>query len=96
MDNEVIRYKKILEARNADKPIWEKKCLSIEEAAAYSGIGITKLRQLWQLLLLSVLAQLLPLPQVKRQSRIWSLILVTGMQIRFTAKTVGVILLKLI
>ena len=46
MDNEVIRYKKILEARNADKPIWEKKCLSIEEAAAYSGIGITKLRQL--------------------------------------------------
>ena len=48
MDNEVIRYKKILEARNADKPIWEKKCLSIEEAAAYSGIGITKLRQLSQ------------------------------------------------
>lgn len=46
MDDEVIRYKKILEARSADKPIWEKKCLSIEEAAAYSGIGITKLRQL--------------------------------------------------
>lgn len=46
MDNEVIRYKKILEARGADKPIWEKKSLSIEEAAAYSGIGITKLRQL--------------------------------------------------
>ena len=46
MDDEVIRYKKILEARNADKPIWEKRCLSIEEAAAYSGIGITKLRQL--------------------------------------------------
>lgn len=46
MDDEVIRYKKILEARNANKPIWEKRCLSIEEAAAYSGIGITKLRQL--------------------------------------------------
>lgn len=46
MDDEVIRYKKILEARNADKPIWEKRCLSIEEAAAYSSIGITKLRQL--------------------------------------------------
>lgn len=46
MDDEVIRYKKILETRNIDKPIWEKKCLSIEEAAAYSGIGITKLRQL--------------------------------------------------
>ena len=46
MDDEVIRYKKVLEARSTDKPIWEKKCLSIEEAAAYSGIGITKLRQL--------------------------------------------------
>lgn len=46
MDDEVIRYKKILEARSAAKPIWEKNCLSIEEAAAYSGIGIMKLRQL--------------------------------------------------
>lgn len=46
MDDEVIRYQKILEARSAVKPIWEKNCLSIEEAAAYSGIGITKIRQL--------------------------------------------------
>jgi excisionase family DNA binding protein len=46
MDDEIMAYKTKLEARNADKPIWEKKCLSIEEAAAYSGIGITKLRQL--------------------------------------------------
>ena len=46
MDDEIMAYKERLEARNADKPIWEKKCLSIEEAAAYSGIGITKLRQL--------------------------------------------------
>lgn len=27
-------------------PIWEKSNLSLEEAAAYSGIGINKLRQL--------------------------------------------------
>lgn len=27
-------------------PIWEKSNLTLEEAAAYSGIGITKLRQL--------------------------------------------------
>lgn len=46
MADELMTYKKILEARNAEKPIWEKKCLSIEEAAAYSGIGIVKLRQL--------------------------------------------------
>ena len=46
MNDEIITYKAKLEARSADKPIWEKKCLSIEEAAAYSGIGIIKLRQL--------------------------------------------------
>ena len=27
-------------------PIWEKSTLTLEEAAAYSGIGINKLRQL--------------------------------------------------
>ena len=30
----------------ADVPIWEKACLTIEEAAAYSNIGIHKLREL--------------------------------------------------
>lgn len=29
-----------------DVPIWEKSNLSLEEAAAYSGIGINKLRDL--------------------------------------------------
>ncbi len=29
-----------------DIPIWEKSNLSLEEAAAYSGIGINKLREL--------------------------------------------------
>ena len=27
-------------------PIWEKSCLTLEEAAAYSGIGIHKLREI--------------------------------------------------
>lgn len=27
-------------------PIWEKSNLTVEEASAYSGIGITKIRQL--------------------------------------------------
>ena len=30
---------------NAEEPIWERKWLTIEEAAAYSGIGRTKLRE---------------------------------------------------
>lgn len=29
-------------------PIWEKTCLTLEEAAAYSGIGRNKLRELSQ------------------------------------------------
>ena len=30
-------------------PIWEKSNLTLEEAAAYSGIGINKLRLLFQI-----------------------------------------------
>ena len=44
MDEEINRYKEHL--INADVPIWEKKWLNIEEAAAYSGIGQIKLREL--------------------------------------------------
>lgn len=29
-------------------PIWEKKCFTLEEASAYSGIGRNKLRELSQ------------------------------------------------
>ena len=29
-------------------PIWEKSNLTLEEAAAYSGIGINKLRELYE------------------------------------------------
>ena len=31
---------------NAEEPIWERKWLTIEEAAAYSGIGTGKLREI--------------------------------------------------
>ena len=37
---------KVLAVTNAEEPIWERKWLTIEEAAAYSGIGRTKLREL--------------------------------------------------
>lgn len=46
MTDEVMSYKEKLETRSRNKQIWEKKCLTIEEAAAYSGIGVKKLRQL--------------------------------------------------
>ena len=31
---------------NAEEPIWERKWLTIEEAAAYSGIGMAKLYEM--------------------------------------------------
>ena len=31
---------------NNEVPIWEKAALTLEEAAAYSGIGINKLREI--------------------------------------------------
>lgn len=46
MDDELLRYKERLEQRLSEKPIWEKECLTIEEAAEYTGIGRTKLRAL--------------------------------------------------
>lgn len=44
MDSDIKAYKEALEKRKGTVPIWEKKCLTIKEAAAYSGIGQTKLR----------------------------------------------------
>lgn len=46
MDNEILKYRQRLKERAAQKPIWEKACLTIEEAAEYTGIGRTKLRAL--------------------------------------------------
>lgn len=46
MDDEILRYKQQLEERATSKPVWEKTCLTIEEAAEYTGIGRTKLRAL--------------------------------------------------
>lgn len=46
MDGDITIYDKIKLKRNKELPIWEKKCLTIEEAAAYSGVGRTKIREL--------------------------------------------------
>ena len=37
--SELYEYQKQLLQPPEDIPIWEKKCLTVEEAAAYSGIG---------------------------------------------------------
>lgn len=43
---EILAYRKELEDRNNDLPIWERKVLTCEEASAYSGIGINRLRSM--------------------------------------------------
>lgn len=46
MDENISIYEKIRLNRTKETPIWAKKCLTIEEAAAYSGVGRTKIREL--------------------------------------------------
>ena len=46
MDTEIKAYREFLQKQKADIPFWEKKVLTVQEAAAYTGIGITKLRQI--------------------------------------------------
>lgn len=46
MTDEIMNYKNKLETHSRNKSIWKKKCLTIEEAVAYFGIGVKKLREL--------------------------------------------------
>lgn len=43
---EIAAYRKELENRKSDLPIWERKVLTCDGAAAYSGIGIARLRSM--------------------------------------------------
>lgn len=45
-DKEMIAYKELLIEKKKEKPFWEKKCLSVNETAAYTGIGRGKIREL--------------------------------------------------
>ena len=42
-NQELVDYQLRLRQPKTDSPIWEKKCLTIEEAAAYSGIGTDRI-----------------------------------------------------
>lgn len=44
--SELYEYQQQLLQPPEDIPIWEKKCLTVEEAAAYSGIGERRLKTL--------------------------------------------------
>ena len=44
--SELYEYQQQLLQPPEDIPIWEKKCLTVEEAAAYSGIGERRLKAL--------------------------------------------------
>ena len=41
-----LAYRVLLEKRKENAPFWEKKVLTVEEAAEYTGIGRTKIRQI--------------------------------------------------
>ncbi len=49
-DKEMIAYKELLIERERKKkeeqPFWKQKCLSVNETAAYTGIGREKIREL--------------------------------------------------
>ncbi len=43
---EILEYRKVIEERKRELPIWKRKVLTFEETAEYSGIGMTRLRKL--------------------------------------------------
>ena len=46
-DEEMIAYRESLIEKKKEQPFWKKKCLSVNETAAYTGIGRGKLTNLW-------------------------------------------------
>lgn len=43
---DILAYQEKLRNKDKELPIWERDVLTIEEAALYSGVGISKLRKL--------------------------------------------------
>lgn len=46
MDEELMNYRNLLRQQKDDIPFWEKKVLTVAEAARYTGIGRAKIRQI--------------------------------------------------
>ena len=43
-DEEMIAYRESLIEKKKEQPFWKKKCLSVNETAAYTGIGKERLQ----------------------------------------------------
>ena len=50
MDERIIAYRSEIQKRSEKTPFWTKKILTVEEAAAYTGIGRAKIRQILSLI----------------------------------------------
>ena len=46
ISEEITAYRRQIDERKNDLPLWEQKVLTCDEAAAYSGIGIRRLRKM--------------------------------------------------
>lgn len=46
MDEKILAYRSELQKRSENTPFWTRTILTVEEAAAYTGIGRTKIRQI--------------------------------------------------
>lgn len=45
-DKDMVAYREHLIEKKKKQPFWKKKCLSVNETAAYTGIGRGKIREL--------------------------------------------------
>ena len=79
ISEEITAYRRQIDERKNDLPLWERKVLTCDEAAAYSGIGIRRLRKMalakgcpfaiangTQILIASVAAILISIPRKRR------------------------------
>ena len=46
MDEKILAYRSELQKRSENTPFWTRTILTVEEAAAYTGIGRAKIRQI--------------------------------------------------
>ena len=46
MDDKISAYRSEIKKRSENTPFWTKTILTVEEAAAYTGIGRAKIRQI--------------------------------------------------
>lgn len=48
-DEEMLAYRERLMEKKKEQPFWKKKCLTVNETAAYTGVGRGKIRELMKM-----------------------------------------------